>query len=260
MTIMKNNYLNLASASVLAFSAMMAPAANAAMVTGTATLTIDNAALKASNFYQMYLEKFWDASDNDLVINRATVGGTTFNDTDVASMVFDINTNTTTLYETVPSCSTSCTPPSFGRTLQATTMDAGDTSTGQIGLSGAMRMMLGMNMGYLMPYDLHVQKDAGVWNIYTYDSSFGYQDFLTMQNVSESLDSFGQLVLSGDIYWSGGWADRFAFNKTVDLGSFSVAPSAVAAVPVPAAFWMFGSALASLMGFGASRKKSVVSA
>ena len=252
MTIMKISHFKFATAGVLAFSALtglLAPvSASAALVDGEATFTINNDALKASNLFGLYLEKHWGPSDNNLAIDKFTVGGTDIAATGSSTTLFTVNTNTTNV--DCPTCGT------YGRRLQATTMDSSDTSIGQIGLSGAWR--LDSMAGKLTPYDFNLTKTGGVWNVRTYDTSFGTQNFLTLTNVSESLNTKGQLQLSGDLKWAtntGDWGQRFLANGNNIVGSFNLTP---AAVPVPAAVWMFGTGLLGLLGV--SRRKSVMTA
>lgn len=240
---MRIECLKLATAGVFAFTALLVPAtASAVSVTGIATITLDNTAFRAANAYEVYLEKHWGPEDNSLDITRNTTGGTSIAAEGPTATLFPVNTNSTTV-ELTPPCS-SCDPNSFGRTLQATTMDTSDTSTGQIGLSGAWR--LNSPYGVLTPYDFSLAKTAGIWNIRTYDSSYGYQDFMTLSNVSESLDLNGMLMLSGDLKWANAlWPMMAGGNINAVVGTFSLTP---AAVPIPAAGWMFSSGLLGLLG------------
>jgi hypothetical protein len=218
-----------------AFTGLLAPAtASAALVTGTATISIDNTAFTASNIWGEYVEKFWDASYNSTGIGRATTGGLTLPTTGVTAMAFPVNTNTVTVNDP--------TAGAYGRSLQATTMDANDTSTGQIGLSGAWR--INGPGGMLTPYDFRLIKTAGTWNIGTFDTVFKFQNFLQLTNVSESLNASGQLLLSGDLMWTSLWATMASAKTNVVVGSISLAP---AAVPVPAAVWMFASGLGGML-------------
>lgn len=256
MKSLKNNHYKLATAGMMilgALTGLLAPAAaSAALVSGAATININNDAFTASNAYGLYLEKFWGPSDNSLDITRSTSGGATLNVNGSTAMLFPVNGNTSTIELTAP-CPT-CTPKSFGRTLQATTMDAGDTSVGQIGLSGAWR--LNSPYGKLTPYDFSLSKTAGNWAISTYDSSYKYQEFLKLTNVSETLNANGQLSLSGNLQWSGQtWPLMASADTSVVVGTFSLTP---AAVPVPAAVWMFGTGLMGLLGI--NRRKSAMAA
>ena len=233
MTNVKTKNLNFAQASILAVGALtglLAPvSANAISVTGIATITLDNTAFTGINAYQVYLEKHWGPEDNSLDITKTTTGGTNIAVDGPTSMLFPVNTNATTV-ELTPPCP-SCDPKSFGRTLQATTMDTSDTSVGQIGLSGAWR--LNSPYGVLTPYDFSLAKTNGTWNIRTYDSSYLYQDFLTLTDVSESLDLNGRLMLSGNLKWADAlWPMMAGGDTNVVFGSISLAP---AAVPIPAA-------------------------
>ncbi len=229
-----------------AMTGLLAPTtASAALVTGDATITIDNTAFTASNGYGNYVQTHWGPSDNNLGITGTTPGGTPLALTGDTAMLFPVNTNITTT--ACPGCGP------YGRTLQATTMDAGNTSSGQIGLSGAWR--INGPGGVLTPYDFSLTKTAGTWNIRTYDTAFGYQNFLKLINVSESVNGSGELLLSGDLQWTGLWASLAQANTNAVVGTFNLAPSAV---PLPAAVWLFGSAIAGLVGVG--RRKAALAA
>jgi len=233
------------TAGVLALTGLLAPAtASASLVSGNATITIDNTAFIAANDFANYIETHWGASDNQLAIDASTTGGTTLSLTGSTAMEFAVNTNTTTnIYNSAGA---------YGRTEQATTMDVSDTSIGQIGLSGAMR--INGPGGLLTPYDLRLVSTNGTWNISTYDNAFGYNDFLTLTSVSESIVN-GELSLTGNLQLTGLWANMLGANTTVVVGSFNLAPSAV---PVPAAVWLFGTGLVGLIGAGKRKKIQAV--
>lgn len=243
-----------AAALALSTLGFLAPsAASAALVTGTATITIDNTALAAASVNAgggypngWIVQKFWDSSYNTTGITASTPSGTFLATTGSTAMLFPVNTNTTT--NSYPASGP------YGRTEQATTMDASNTSSGQIGLSGGWALN-GQPSGFLSPYDFSLVKTGGTWNIRTYDTGFNYQNFLVLANVSESLNGSGELLLSGDLKWTGLWASLVGANTSTVVGTFSLAPSAV---PIPAAFWLFGSAMAGLLGV--ARRKAAVSA
>jgi hypothetical protein len=249
----KNNGCKLLKAVLLVVSTitgMLASTADAALVSGEATLTIDNVAVAASNPSGWFFQTFWGASDNALPINSSTAGGTALSTNGSTDLLLPVNTNTVTqvLSTVVP-----------GRTLQATTMDASNTSVGQIGLSGALLIRDPALTNYLAPYDLSLKNIAGQWTIQSFDSQFTYGSLFDLTNVSESLDSNGALLLNGDLTWAAG---PFTYatilggaNTSSVIGHFSLAPSAV---PLPAAVWLFGSALMGVLGV--TRRKTVVAA
>lgn len=244
--------LKLAIASVILLSALtglLAPAtASAALVTGEATITIDNAAVSGSNAAGWFFQTFWGSADNALQIDGSTSGGTALSTSGDTSLLFSVNANISSVV-----LSTS----GYGRLLQATTMDAGNTSVGQIGLSGALRLRDPGLTTYLAPFDLAVSKTAGQWNITSHDTGFGTVGLFTLANVSESLNGNGELLLSGDLLWTAGFSygGLLGGNGSTVLGTFSLAPSAV---PVPAAVWMFGSGLIGLIGI--ARRKAAIMA
>lgn len=243
--------LKLASVSIVAlslFSALIAPAtANAALVSGNATFTLDNPAIVGSNPGGWFFETHWGPEDNALPIDGATPGGTALTSTTGPEvLLFPVNSNTS-----VVTLSTSGT----GRIAQPTNMDAANTAVGQIGLSGALRMRDPSLTTYLAPFDLAVTKLGGEWLINSHDSSFGTVGLFKLANVSESLNGNGELLLSGDLLWTGGFSYGGLLNANTStvLGTFSLAP---AAVPLPAAVWMFGSGLFGLLGV--ARRKAVL--
>ena len=197
----------------------LVPMVDAATVSGTATITINNDAFASANKYGMYLERYWGSVDNSLDITKITTGGEAINSNGSTTMYFPVNSNTTTTELTSPCLS--CDPKSYGRTAQATTMDTADTSSGQIGLSGAWR--LNSPLGALMPYDFTLTKTSGYWAISTYDSAFKSQEFLKLTDVSETVNTKGELSLSGNIKWSGPtWPSMVGANTDDVIGSFNL--------------------------------------
>jgi hypothetical protein len=252
MTNLKTDRFNLVAAGILAFSAMATNNVHAAPVTGNATITIDKTAF-ASTSNGWDIPHFFDASFNEVAINGSTPGGTT----STSNMLFSVNTNSSTIsYAAV------------NRTLQKTTMDSNDASVGQIGLSGALTMFH-PSLGNLAPYDFSLQKYSGTWNLVTHDQSFQGTTFFQLTNVSESVDVNGQLALAGDLIWGtnfGSTTHPSPFGLT--WASFLQVPTqsrstvvghlSLAAVPVPAAVWLFGSGLLGLAGI--SRRKLAITA
>lgn len=261
MTNMNYSIRNLALTGAVVFGSvtgLLAPTtARAALVTGDATITIDNSAFSSVTGWTV--DTFFDASFNTTAINASTTGGTT----STSNMLFPVNnTTTTTFYGNPPN-----------RYLEGTTMDTANTAAGQIGLSGALRMSVPGNpgAGVLTPYDFTLQKFNGTWNLVSHDFTFQGTTFLQLVNVSESVNGSGELSLSGDLILGGGagpntypsifgltWSSFLgvptAFQNIL-VGSLNLAPSAV---PVPAAVWLFGSALAGMVGVG--RRKSALAA
>lgn len=242
----------LASAGILAiglFGGLLTTTeANAALVSGVANLTIDNSAFTSAipGAEGWYIANFWDKNHNSTPINLDTTGGVAISPTEAFTVSMEVNSNTSTI--------------SYGasRKQQATTMDAGNTAAGQIGLSGAFRMEPAAGGTYLNPADFFLKKTAGQWDIFTYNSGFGQPALFRLVNASESVNANGELSLSGDVYFttqSYSWNMLLNGSQSVKLGTFSLAPSAV---PVPAAVWLFGTGLLGLLG--ASRGKIGLSA
>jgi len=225
-----------------AVAGVLAPVtASASLVTGNASITIDNPAFIAANAWGNYVETHWGANENTLAIDASTTGGTNLSIGGSNVMSFSVNTNTTTM--SYPAAGAG------GRTTQATTMDASNTAAGQIGLSGALRV--NGPGGLLTPYDFRLMKTSGIWNISTFDTSFSFNDFLTLSSVNESVNGNGELLLSGDLQVTGLWAMMLGADTTAVVGTFNLTPSAV---PVPAAVWLFAS---GLLGLVATKRKKI---
>ncbi|MEQ1638594.1 MAG: hypothetical protein ABL903_18165 [Methylococcales bacterium] len=249
----KNDSFKLLATGAIALGALTgllaSATASAALVTGNATITINNPAITGLAGPGAWIfQTHWGASDSTLAIDGATPGGADLSIFGNTALLFPVNTNTTTQYTA-----------STNRSLQATTMDASNTSAAagtQIGLNGALRLRafngteFTPGTPYLAAYDLSLIKTGGEWIVRSYDVGFDYLGLFKLGNVSESLNSNGELQLNGDLLWAfgpRGWGTYIANpgNPNAIIGSFSLAPSAV---PVPAAIWMFGTGVLGLFG------------
>lgn len=233
---------------LVAFSGLLAPvSASAALASGNARINIDNSAFSAATGW--IVDRYFDASYNTTVINANTAGGSG----STSNMQFSVNSvDTTVFYGNPPN-----------RYLEATTMDAANSTVGQIGLSGALRMAVPGNpgAGVLTPYDFTLEKIGSVWNLVSHDLFFKGTTFLQLSNASESVNANGELSLSGDLILGGGvgtttypnafgltWSSFLGVSgagQTAVVGSLSLTP---AAVPLPGAVWLFGSSLLGWIG------------
>lgn len=280
---MKNSQFKLVAASVLAISAfagLLAPAtASAAQVSGVGTLSLDNTALAAASVTAGYpngwiASKFWDASYNTAAMTGSTtLGGVALPTTgSIGPLVLQAN-GAPDLGLPDTSCPGAYGSPcvvnnypdtlNYGRTEQATTMTTAEALTSggaghQIGLSGSILLTSPGTTGTLSPYDFRLTKSgASTWYLSTYDTAFGYSNWLKLINVTQSVDINDQLLLSGDLVWTGPWAGLVGANQTAIVGSFNFG-AAPAAVPLPGAAWLFGGALSALAA--AARRRSVLPA
>ena len=236
---------------LIALLGMLVPVtANAALVNGEAHISFDNAAFSAASGFSV--TRFYDATYNSSKIGTLdAAAGTDV----VTNLVLPVNSNTSTI-----------TYSAADRTVQATTIDTSNTSTGQIGLSGAFKIDHPL-LGGLQPYDFDLEKINGVWNVVTYSSGFGHNTFLQLTNVSETFNGLGQLLLSGDLIFGNGtnahaspfgtWGQFIeGFGQPVNantvVGTLNLAP-----VPVPAAVWLFGTGVLGLLGFTRKSKSAV---
>ena len=242
----KNNILKIVASYVITLTdliGLLVPVTvNAAIVSGEAHISFDNAAFSAASGFSV--TRFYDASYNTSKIGTLDASAGT---NVVTNLVFPVNSNTSTI-----------TYSAANRTVQATTMDTTDTTTGQIGLSGALKIDHPI-LGGLQPYDFDLEKINGIWNLVTYSAGFGSNTFLQLTNVSEVFNDLGELTLSGDLIFGNGtnahpnfvgtwgqfiegYGQPIAANTVV--GTLNLAP-----VPVPAAVWLFGTGVLGLLGF-----------
>ncbi|MEQ1638215.1 MAG: hypothetical protein ABL903_16165 [Methylococcales bacterium] len=279
MSNVQHNPMKLATAGALAFTAitglMMPSIASASLVTGLATISIDNPTLIRTTI-----------SDYPAYVNGTYIGGYFDSTQDNVNLVLN-STPTQSLspdskdqYMAFPVQPATVPASGNDRFPQATTMDNSNTSVGQIGLSGAM---LNYNVGpvhtnYLENQDMSLLKVNNVWNLVTHDSVGGAQTLYQLAaGYSEGLDASGNLTLSGNLIWGDGanavtvigtgvggvpnlspWANFMrvpANERNTVIGHLELN---VSAVPVPGAVWLFGSALAGLVGY--RRKKAVLAA
>lgn len=226
---------------ILAASILQPGTASAAQVSGTATISLNGAWTAAMTTNGWTPTTFFDAAFNSTGINGTTTGGTAISGaTSSPHLVLDINTNTTTI-------------ANAGGTIQATTMDTSNSTVGQIGLSGAIRLTRPAASTYLLAQDFQLRQVGGIWNLVDV-SGFGEATFMQMVNVVDNLATTG--TLDGDLQllpfsanavnfpW-GSFIGATTTGKTTTFGHLSIAP---AAVPLPASAWLFGGALVSLLG------------
>ena len=225
---------------VIAFGLFVSQSAHAAAITGgNATLSINNTAFANSGAYGFYIANTYDASFNNtsMYSNTAPSGGSSFGLTDTSVLTMQVNTNTITTFNA-----------SVNRSLQATTMDPLSTGSGQIGLSGALYLRSNSIPGYMSAFDFDLINKAGSWLLQSNDAGWSPSNpalgFLELTNVTQSINN-GQFTLNGNLAWdpNGAWAPMFGASGG-NLGTLSLTAQ-VSSVPVPAAVWLFGSALAA---------------
>jgi hypothetical protein len=256
---MKNQNFKLATAWVLAFSAvagLLVPSlASAITVNGNASISINNTNL-ASALGGWQVDAFYDQSHNNEFITGAT--GVPSNGGTFTNMLFPVNTNTANNVHDVAGTPTVA---ADDRVITGTSFPNNFTSaTDQIGLSGMLRVRPSPTATTsLIPGDFTLQKNNGTWNLVSHDFGGAGNTFLQLApGFSETYNASGELSLSGSLivgtgsaYTGSGltWAGFLGGNPAnagVVVGSLNLTPSAV---PVPAAVWLFGTALMGLTGF-----------
>ncbi len=246
----------------LAVAALMLPGgAGAATISGGAfTMNLDAAALASFaggnntlGSRGRYLEEFLDYSYNEQAVTGTSpdphpgTGGAA--DSYVGSipsttgLQFVVNG-----YDPVNSVS--------GRYLQSSSLDftgSPSSGTGQIGLSGLLRFRTDQATWYLTSGDFSLKHNGSDWTLHGH-SAFGESNFANLVNVTSSVT--GNLwTMSGDLTVGNSWASFFGTTTGAPLGTFSFQTTVV---PVPAAVWLFGSALLGLTGIARRKLPATV--
>jgi hypothetical protein len=218
---------------------LLSSAASASTASGTLAMNLDANALASFNggantvgSRYLYVDEFYNQSFNNVAITSAnSLSGGLASSTDL-----DFTVNGSSITST----------PGTGRLLQATSLNYGSdptTGTGQIGLSGAITVSSDIFSGYLLFSELSLKYTNGEWVLSTNQPIFGTQALFDLTNVLTSTNSAGLLSLTGNLVFDPAWGSFIGVNSSTVVGNVSLAP---AAVPVPAALWLFGSGLASL--------------
>jgi len=234
------------SASFALTCILLSSAASADTATGILTINLDANTLATMDggantvgHRTLYVDQFYNQSFNNQAITGAdTPSGTSASATDMQFVV-----NGASITSTAGS----------GRLLQPTSFEySGDptTGTGQIGLSGALTVSSDNWSGYLLMSELSLKYSSGEWVLYTNQPIFGTVALFDLSNVTTSTNSAGLLSLSGSLVFDPAWGGFMGVDSTTVVGNVNLAP---AAVPVPAAAWLFGSGLTGLL-LGARRK------
>ncbi|NOT86108.1 MAG: hypothetical protein HOP02_15300 [Methylococcaceae bacterium] len=253
MKMIKN--FKLATAGILMISAagLLTPStASAAIATanGTMTMNLDSATMLTT--FGFIPTTYFDQAQNDYYINKLTPGYAT----NGLGMQFQVNGNP------APTSAGIMYGTSDTRTrpIQATTFTydtAGPveaTATGQIGFDGSIRITKPDTINWLKFDNLSMKYTGGKWVVYTNENrlatgdpdGFGTQSLFELSNVVSTTEN-GALKFSADLsLGNSNWANGFGLDGTLKLGTMSITPSAV---PVPAAVWLFGSALLGLTGY-----------
>ena len=284
---MKINRFKLASAGImtLAVSGVLTPSlANAAYVTGVVTMNFNNPVLSATTLVPggggyygnntIAISDWFPGGPHEKVDLAANGIAVAANST-IQNMTFTVNTLNPP--STVINYNNGGAP--YDRSTQVTNMlSTGPTNNNsQFSFDGAIKFEGISAQGtptYLAMTDFNVRRINGVWNILSNDSGFGRNTDFQLKNVVDNLATAG--TLEGDIIWGNGdnafgssygvWLstdgnlglDYFQNEGSVPgagqtvIGHFSLSP--VAAVPVPSALWLFGSALLGMVSI--NRKKS----
>lgn len=239
--------------------------ANATTASGAAIINIDQAALGTIPG-AWYLEDYMDSSYNSTKLNGAVIpdphpGNGPLTQAEANGLQFSING--ASISSGIPE-----------RILQPTNWDSVSNPTGQIGLSGVLRIRATGVNGYLNFQDLSLKYDAAKVNQGGFGESgwfltanepnfplgFGVHPAIDLVNVTQS-DVNGQLSLTGDLIFGNEDWSNLLFNFPAGPGARNAVFGniSISAVPVPAAVWLFGSALLGLTGFK-RRTSNVLSA
>jgi hypothetical protein len=155
-----------------------------------------------------------------------------------------------------------------GRHVQGTSPTFAIDSTNLAGVSGTELGLTGIQSFYAPAFGTRGHVTAGDFSL-AYNPSETASGWYIQNNFSfplivYDLSNLALIVtdannwkLSGDLLLASGYAGMIYGQTGADVGTFnlSVGSYAVSAVPVPGAVWLFGSALAGVIGF--NRRKSV---
>lgn len=233
---------------------------------GTFTFNYDSAALGQAAYGDVlgnngyYLTDFWNTADsapsNSANTSNYFMGSAGTTQISATNLVHDITT-------TGPSPSNQA----VGRNVQGTSPAFSIDSSTLAGVSGAQLGLTGIQSFYAANFNGHVT--AGDFSLaysdttsgwYIYNSfSFGL-DMYDLSNLALTVTDANNWELSGDLLMASGYAGMIYGQTGANVGTFNlgVGSYATSPVPVPAAAWLFGGGLLSLLG--AVRKKSVVAA
>lgn len=260
----------LAFVAIAAFGAVLAMPAQAATVSGGAlTLNLDRDALIAGTLLDntpapsIYLEEFWDASAASKTFLELRDGNTPADLTDyAANEISAIGLSLPVNPGAIP------TNPA-GRQNRATSFsfdpsDLSGSATGAIGLNGVMRFRVDVSppTNRVLLGDMTLEYHPGLQNATT-----GQSAWLLVNHIGFDADAFelfdvttnltgNSLTLNGNLGFGWGFDHvRSGAARAADarIGSFSFQTTVV---PVPAAVWLFISALAGLVGTKRLRRGS----
>ncbi len=261
---MKNHQAKVLFATLALYIALVTTDANATALSaasgGTFTFNYDSAALGQAAYGNVYgnngyyLAHFWNGADSDPSnpANTANyfmsnIGATQVSATDLVHDITAVGAN--------PSNQPA------GRHVQGSSADFSIDSTSLTGVAGAQLGLTGIQGYYAANFQTHVT--AGDFSI-AYDAArsgsgwyltnhFSFDlDLYDLANLSVTVTDADNWQLSGDMLLAAGYAGMIYGQTGANVGTFNlgVGSYAVSSVPVPGAVWLFGSALAGLIGFG----------
>ncbi|OAI16574.1 hypothetical protein A1359_07990 [Methylomonas lenta] len=241
---------------------------------GTFTFNLDSAALgnyvggSASGTNNYYLSSFANTAASDPTVVTTAAFSSTIDATQISA---------TNLVHDLTSVGTDPTGQASGRHVKATTAGFSIDSSTLAGVAGEKLGMTGMQGFYIPDFggnpskmytaDFSLQFDfnrasnvtsASGWYL---NNNAGFTlDTYDLANLNVTVDDANNWLLTGDLLMAPGLAGMLMGPSYTDVGGFQlgVGSYATSPVPVPAAAWLFGGGLLSLLG--AVRKKSVVSA
>lgn len=247
--------------SVMILPMIAVPASAASVVGGgVMTMNLDRKALAAAFDFDeteapsIYLEEFFDVAaasgrTRDQILEDHLVAGS--GEINANGLTFTINGRTV---ENADGRNSMPTDFSFNRA------DFAGTATGAIGLAGATRFRVdtGLEQNRIVSGDYTLEFDAE--NIDAASGRSGWTLYNHLYFESESFNLFdvqmetleGSLLLSGLIGVGEGF-EHLRGTKDAIVGDFTLQ---AAVIPLPAACWMFFSALLGLLGLRKSRAGS----
>lgn len=232
---------------------------------GTFTFNYDSAALGlaaggSASFNGYYVSNYWNTADSDPT--NPTNTSSHFMDSAGAAQISAIN-----LVHDITSAGPNPSNQATGRHVQGTSPTFSIDSDTLAGVSGTQLGLTGIHSFYAPVFDGNVT--AGDFSLAYNDSTSGWSiknnfsfglNMYDLSNLALTVTDANNWGLTGNLLLAAGNAGMIGGQTGANVGTFNLGVGSYAAspVPVPAAAWLFGGGLLSLLG--AMRKKSVVAA
>lgn len=224
---------------------------------GTFTFNYDSAALGlaaggSASFNGYYVSNYWSSADSD----PSNPANTSSHFTSSAGSTQISATNL--VHDITPTGSNPSNQPA-GRHVQGTSPSFSIDSDTLAGVSGTQLGLTGIHSFYAPLFSGNVT--TGDFSLAYNDSTSGWSiknnfsfglNMYDLSNLALTVTDANNWGLTGNLLLAAGNASMIYGQTGANVGTFNLGVGSYAAspVPVPAAAWLFGPALAGLIGFG----------